>query len=491
MIKYSVAVGESYVGIWLYSSSIDLGLAGSGYAESFADVSDWTAYAGLESFSSDGDVVTLKMTAEVENDVEGIERTGLNIPIDAETYVEFRDKSNSTIADYIQVRFYSGTDFYYLVPSDVVTWRTLKYNIKSVGTLSGSDFDTIDKIQILTKLDSGVGDFGYSMDYFRISPADEMGWQHDGSTVAGVTSSDGGTISTDGDNMTLSSDGDGSSFVFSIDTTTTASGISTTYYPFLNFEINSITPGDGWRLWQYDGSNWVAISEDEGYGWTTTTGTHRYNIQTLDDYVYDFRVNLTATCTLVSDLMKAYSIANYTYLQGAVSTNDFFYVDSGTLHCENDASAYMGLLLDPVISVSAPYDLWTIETSTGLGTEFSFRLYNGVWVDYNDEETSGDMPSGTTSDMALYAYDDCIISAITFRYIPQQWTIKATIIILFVTPIDEAVLDMFIVFLGMCMIPASTIYFVHGGKENMSMTKVFFFLVAFVIGWALLIGGIM
>jgi len=325
------------------------------------------------------------------------------------------------------------------------------------------------------------------LDYLRIGPTNESGWQHDFSITDGISSTDGGTIETDNDLLTLTADSDGSTFIIVADATATASAISTTYYPFFAIDIDSISPSGSWTLEQYDGSAYATLQSST----PISTGTKRFNMKALDTYVEWWRITLTPYTVLVPDWAKAYSIANYTYLQGAVSTNDFFYVDSGTLHCENDASAYMGLLLDPVISVSAPYDLWTIETSTGLGTEFSFRLYNGVWVDYNDEETSGDMPSGTTSDMALYAYDDCIISAITFRYIPQQWTIKATIIILFVTPIDEAVLDMFIVFLGMCMIPASTIYFVHGGKENMSMTKVFFFLVAFVIGWALLIGGIM
>jgi len=47
------------------------------------------------------------------------------------------------------------------------------------------------------------------------------------------------------------------------------------------------------------------------------------------------------------------------------------------------------------------------------------------------------------------------------------------------------------VLLGLCMVPASGLYLVKGGKEEISGDKVFYFLIAFMIGWALVIGGIM
>jgi hypothetical protein len=44
------------------------------------------------------------------------------------------------------------------------------------------------------------------------------------------------------------------------------------------------------------------------------------------------------------------------------------------------------------------------------------------------------------------------------------------------------------VILGLVMVPASGLYLVHGGKDNMSRDKLFFGLVAFFIGWAFIIG---
>ena len=47
------------------------------------------------------------------------------------------------------------------------------------------------------------------------------------------------------------------------------------------------------------------------------------------------------------------------------------------------------------------------------------------------------------------------------------------------------------IFAGIIMIPASTIFLVAGGREKLNVDKVFYFLIAFIIGWALVIGGVM
>ena len=51
--------------------------------------------------------------------------------------------------------------------------------------------------------------------------------------------------------------------------------------------------------------------------------------------------------------------------------------------------------------------------------------------------------------------------------------------------------DAFFVFLGLIMIPFSTMYLVKGGRKELSMDKVFYFLILFMLGWAFFIGGIM
>ena len=66
-----------------------------------------------------------------------------------------------------------------------------------------------------------------------------------------------------------------------------------------------------------------------------------------------------------------------------------------------------------------------------------------------------------------------------------------TAIVGFLVMFPEGVLQAWLVFLGLIMIPASTIYLVHGGRKKASLDKLFFGLVVFFIGFALLLGGIM
>lgn len=73
---------------------------------------------------------------------------------------------------------------------------------------------------------------------------------------------------------------------------------------------------------------------------------------------------------------------------------------------------------------------------------------------------------------------------------PPEWVDAGTAIIMFEVPIFTGSLDALLIFLGLIMIPASTLYFVKGGKEDMSSDKLFYCLIAFVMGWALFLGGI-
>jgi len=61
------------------------------------------------------------------------------------------------------------------------------------------------------------------------------------------------------------------------------------------------------------------------------------------------------------------------------------------------------------------------------------------------------------------------------------------------TQIDEGFLwsmDIAFIFMGLIMIPCSAMYLVRGGKDELSMDKVFFVIVIFFVGCALFIGGI-
>ena len=72
----------------------------------------------------------------------------------------------------------------------------------------------------------------------------------------------------------------------------------------------------------------------------------------------------------------------------------------------------------------------------------------------------------------------------------EGWNIINEVDLVFIVPIDETGLNMLLVFLGLGMIPVSVIYLVWGGKNEMSMDKVFYGIVVFIFGWALFLGGI-
>lgn len=57
-------------------------------------------------------------------------------------------------------------------------------------------------------------------------------------------------------------------------------------------------------------------------------------------------------------------------------------------------------------------------------------------------------------------------------------------------PVAQFGYDMFFIVLGLIMIPASTMYLVRGGRSEISMDKVFMFLLLFIAGWGLFLGGI-
>ena len=72
----------------------------------------------------------------------------------------------------------------------------------------------------------------------------------------------------------------------------------------------------------------------------------------------------------------------------------------------------------------------------------------------------------------------------------REWHEVGEAELVFSIPIDETALNWFLIILGMFMVPASTLYLVKGGKNNMSTDKVFYFIVAFLFGWGLIFIGV-
>ena len=72
-----------------------------------------------------------------------------------------------------------------------------------------------------------------------------------------------------------------------------------------------------------------------------------------------------------------------------------------------------------------------------------------------------------------------------------EWNVINEIELVFSIPLDQTGFNILLVFLGLIMIPSSTIYAAKGGLKEASMDKLFFFLIIFVLGWGLFLGGIM
>lgn len=76
------------------------------------------------------------------------------------------------------------------------------------------------------------------------------------------------------------------------------------------------------------------------------------------------------------------------------------------------------------------------------------------------------------------------------EYTPPQWKEAGEPVLYFHVPSDKWGLNAGLVLLGMILVPASGMYLVKGGKSEASVDKVFFALIAFFLGWGLIIGGI-
>ena len=122
----------------------------------------------------------------------------------------------------------------------------------------------------------------------------------------------------------------------------------------------------------------------------------------------------------------------------------------------------------------------------------SFRFYYGSdsYTSKYDNSNSYTTPQnpGTWSSQSNTGYS--IYATLYVTPESEEWHIINAATFTFVIPWDTTTLNAFTIFLGLFMIPASTLYLVKGGKDNLSSDKVFFFIVAFMLGWGLLIGGI-
>ena len=467
-------------------------LADSGhYAESFSDVSDWVIGSGEgnDAISTDGDVLTWIIENNGNPNTDYLYCNTPSLP-SGTYYFEYRYRMNYTAPNGPAISFYTCTGDY---GSGVATLRdtdltrtTTSTTVKDVVTFTAITESIYFQAYMTTHPDGEV-----YFDYLRISPSNEMGWQHDGSTTQGISGT--ATYSTDGDKLNISAIGTTQYIDVVMDTTTTATAISTPYYPFLSFSITDIEDNDAnnevWFVRCYDTGSTHLVD----YGsYSDLTGIFRMNLRasTLNDLAI-VRFYCRSGDSYTIDFTKAYSIANFTVTKGSsTAVSDILYCDSGILHSSitSGANRYFVIDHDPTLSITE--SIWNVSTST-VDPELWFYDYVGGWSAPTVDETSGFLTSGTVTDFKLLLDATITIFTISFLSPLPDWHEAGEAVIIFAVLFDEWALDMGLIFLGLFLIPASTIYMAKGGLKEASMTKVFFALVAFILGWAFFIGGIM
>jgi len=196
-------------------------------------------------------------------------------------------------------------------------------------------------------------------------------------------------------------------------------------------------------------STWIA--DAQAYSATKETSGEAYiilNFTVLSDVLVSLNYSLRAASQNDDD-----SVAKIWFYDW--NANNWVYVDDG----------YKGY-----------YD-WTNGSLSG--QQYSNGLQVSIMVNSTDSDGT---PLAAVDYASLYAIQ------------VLNWSLnnEADFIIYVGWPIEiQFSLSILPIFLGLIMIPASGLYLVRGGRDAMSMDKLFFVLVVFFVGWALLIGGIM
>lgn len=492
------------------------------YGNSFTNISgfgwDTTYNESGDSFATDGDVFTIGANWDGGTDLDLLVLNNISVPFHQGYVIEIRLKVSSTTGDWtLQLEESDHVDgswqdrWYHSLP-ETTSWSTIKYHFDEM-TQFGTPEGDIEALSFYCRTYSTSIDF--EIDYIRIGPSYEMGFQRDCSKIDDVTVVSGGTLSTDGDRFTFSgTDALYDEVQFKIDSTTTEADLKIADYPFLRVRwVAPTTQECQIQVYDENGAGY-AYSLTETGSWVTTT-INVDALVTAGSYVsrIDFHDGKDNSQSFQIDYIKLYGIANFTITQSGAGLDTILYVDTPTGELVYDSGTDPGnvvLFHDPELDVDrAVYPYWNISSTTGLNTtganDFNFYDEDGYQnIDITNGTWQGE--TGTFEDFHLtyYTATTIRIENIVFRgivpdwrvvdtqditFVLPAWNIVGTVIIYFFTPIGDA-LNIWYILLGLIMLPCSTLFLVHGGREKLSMDKAFFFIVLFMLGWALIIGGI-
>lgn len=141
--------------------------------------------------------------------------------------------------------------------------------------------------------------------------------------------------------------------------------------------------------------------------------------------------------------------------------------------------------------------VWDWVASDWVLLENLATLGLGVW--YNDTGITGDYSDGSQISIMANSTDadnpsqvEIAIAWLTVYIL--DWRAVGTATLIFPVGWDPTFqwgYDAVFIFAGLIMIPLSTMYLVRGGRKGMSMDKLFYGLLIFMVGFGLLVGGIM
>ena len=391
------------------------------------------------------------------------------------------------------------------------SYQTIKFYVSSSTV--------VECIAIITKCSTAP--IRHYVDYLRGSPANQTGWQHDGSTTAGVTITPG--VFTyeeqiiDGDIYQVNITASASSWCdvkFIYDVTSTVAKPERTYYQFLKmkwrmvgFTGSYMTLRIDYDDYRYTGSGLESFYHTADFDWSierinlasfTTGDVEPSNIR-LFGYLHNGQ-----TATVEVDYVKAYSIAKYTVTQSGTSTDDVLYVEDGVLICEGTSFTDITLDRDPALNMTYPYYGWGLNSSSGT-PQVDFYNASGYWIGYSSE-TEGTFPyASTITDVRFKFTDSANIISLTFFDATgwrdsglmdimlriKSWFVLITVIVGIIIAVFTGSLDAFLILIGLALIPVSVLYLVKGGRDEMSFDKVAIFSVVIFLGIGLFIGGIM
>lgn len=480
-------------------------LGNNSYAESFADISEWSLFSSTaadEGIGTDGDVAEVWSVNDAHPNVVVYEADIENIDLStANYYIEYAAYTENTSA--------SRPQFYFLYSDASTRWFTsiLEEDMRVNKQYCADTTKTVNKLMMVlnSRSDAISGNSSVYFDYVRIGISEEMGWQDDCSTIERFDEwalGNNCTVSSDGDKVNITTAGTtGNYALWYFDSTSTESYMDLEYYPFIEFSISRVNYGGAWYMRVFNATDYEDIAGSQGSP-LSTTGIFRYNVGSTSLDMFR-RVGFYAAESgdwLTLDYVKLFNIANYTVTQSSTTIDDILYVEDGILHSYMD-DGYFILDQDPTISISDSYS-W--EKHTTLGESYLSFLY-GAWSDYSSE-TTGDFPYGTiTTDFRIKFNETANIQKIEYYVLPPQWVIVATAIIyfdmpnwwvigvagsVFYIPIGEFTIQFLLMIMGLVMIPFSTVFLVKGGKDELNRDKLFLFLMIFFMGWALVLGGL-